>query len=160
MVYSIDIIKEVEKKWQSYWKENNLFSADKDKNKPKYYVLEMYPYPSGRLHMGHVRNYAIGDVLARFYRMQGFNVLYPMGFDSFGLPAENAAIENNTDPKAWTDKRGDEMVKQMKALGLSYDWSRLLYSHDPEYYRWNQWVFIQMSLTHQSSLPPHRQYQI
>jgi len=144
MNYNINKIREIEKKWQTFWQEKNIFKSEPDAKKEKYYVLEMYPYPSGKLHMGHVRNYTIGDVLARFKRMQGFNVLYPMGFDSFGLPAENAAIKNNADPKEWTDSRMNEMVKQMKALGLSYDWSRFLYSHDPQYYKWNQWIFIQM----------------
>jgi len=144
MEYSINTIKSLEAKWQKYWDESKIFHAHEDPSKKKYYVLEMYPYPSGKLHMGHVRNYTIGDVLARFWRMQGRNVLYPIGFDSFGLPAENAAIKNNEDPKAWTEKRMEEMVRQMKKIGLSYDWSRYLYSHSPEYYKWNQWIFIQM----------------
>jgi len=144
MNYSIDTIKAVETKWQKFWEDCGVFKAEIHNNRQKYYVLEMYPYPSGKLHMGHVRNYTIGDVLARFKRMQGFNVLYPMGFDSFGLPAENAAIKNNENPRGWTDKRMGDMVAQMKQMGLSYDWSRFLYSHDPQYYKWNQWIFIQM----------------
>lgn len=144
MPYGIDQIKDIEAKWQKIWEDQEIFKASKDESKEKYYVLEMYPYPSGKLHMGHVRNYTIGDVLARFHRMQGKNVIYPMGFDSFGLPAENAAIKNKENPRAWTESRMNEMVKQMKVFGLSYDWNRFLYSHSPDYYRWNQWLFIQM----------------
>jgi len=144
MPYVIHEIRKLEEKWQQYWRDHKVFEAGSDTSKKKYYVLEMYPYPSGKLHMGHVRNYTIGDVLARFRRMQGYNVLYPMGFDSFGLPAENAAIKNNDHPRRWTDLRMHDMVEQMKMLGMSYDWSRFLYSHDPDYYRWNQWIFIQM----------------
>lgn len=131
-------------KWQKKWDQDKVFQAKMDKKKEKFYVLEMYPYPSGKLHMGHVRNYALGDSFARFKRMAGFNVIYPMGYDSFGLPAENAAIKNNESPKKWTETRMQEMMEQQKSLGLSYDWSRQLHSHDPEYYRWNQWFFIQM----------------
>lgn len=134
----------IAEKWQKIWEEKQIFKASIDKNKEKFYCLEMYPYPSGKLHMGHVRNYSLGDCFARFKRMQGKNVLYPIGFDSFGLPAENAAIQNNANPREWTDIRMKEMISQMKTLGLSYDWSRLVYSHDPEYYKWNQWFFIQM----------------
>ncbi|MGE0268541.1 MAG: leucine--tRNA ligase [Candidatus Omnitrophota bacterium] len=144
MPYVIHEIRKLEEKWQQYWRDHKVFEAGSDLSKKKFYVLEMYPYPSGKLHMGHVRNYTIGDVLARFRRMQGYNVLYPMGFDSFGLPAENAAIKNNDHPRRWTDLRMNDMVEQMKMLGMSYDWSRFLYSHDPDYYRWNQWVFIQL----------------
>ncbi len=142
--YNTNEIKQIEAKWQTFWTEHKVFEVKDDPDKQKYYVLEMYPYPSGKLHMGHVRNYTIGDVVARFKMMQGFNVLHPMGFDSFGLPAENAAIKNQLHPREWTESRMNDMVAQMKAMGLSYDWSRYLYSHDPEYYRWNQWIFIQM----------------
>jgi leucyl-tRNA synthetase len=134
----------IAEKWQKIWEEKQFFKAVADKSKEKFYCLEMYPYPSGKLHMGHVRNYSLGDCFARFKRMQGFNVLYPIGFDSFGLPAENAAIQNNANPRKWTDIRIKEMISQMKSLGLSYDWSRLVYSHNPDYYKWNQWFFIQM----------------
>ena len=144
MPYNIETIHNLESKWQEFWNAQGVYKASDDMSKKKFYCLEMYPYPSGRLHMGHVRNYTIGDVMARFKRMQGYNVLYPMGFDSFGLPAENAAIKNKENPRAWTDKRMEDMVKQLKALGLSYDWSRFLYSHSEEYYKWNQWIFIQM----------------
>ena len=134
----------IAEKWQKIWEEKVVFKAIPNKDKKKFYCLEMYPYPSGKLHMGHVRNYSLGDCFARFKRMQGFNVLYPIGFDSFGLPAENAAIKNNANPREWTDIRMKEMILQMKSLGLSYDWDRLTYSHDPESYKWNQWFFIQM----------------
>jgi leucyl-tRNA synthetase len=134
----------IAEKWQKKWADDAIFNVSMDKSKKKFYCLEMYPYPSGKLHMGHVRNYSLGDCFARYKRMLGFNVLYPMGFDSFGLPAENAAIKNNTNPKIWTDGKMKEMIEQQKSLGLSYDWSRLLFSHDPEYYKWNQWFFIQM----------------
>ena len=135
--------KRIEKKWQNYWEENNSFKSIENPSKEKYYVLEMFPYPSGKLHMGHVRNYSIGDVVARFKHMQGFNVLHPMGFDSFGLPAENAAIKNGTPPADWTWNNIAEMEEQLKQLGLSYDWEREVQTCNPEYYRWMQWIFIQ-----------------
>ena len=137
-------LNEIQEKWQKKWEESKIFEVDISSKKEKYYVLEMYPYPSGYLHMGHVRNYSIGDSLARYKRMNGFNVLYPMGYDSFGLPAENAAIKNNVNPGEWTDKNLIGQQNQQKLLGLSYDWSRMLYSHNPEYYKWNQWFFVQM----------------
>jgi len=136
--------KKIEKKWQKKWEEKNIFKSKPSKSKKKYYVLEMYPYPSSSLHMGHLRNYSIGDCIARFKRMNGFNVLYPMGYDSFGLPAENAAIKNKIDPKKWTESNIKIMESQQKKMGLSYDWSREIKSHDPEYYKWNQWVFLQL----------------
>jgi leucyl-tRNA synthetase len=142
--YNTNEIHRIEAYWQKYWEEKKIFQATKDNTRNKYYVLEMYPYPSGKLHMGHVRNYTIGDVMARYRRMQGYNVIYPMGFDSFGLPAENAAIKNKTNPREWTDKRMEDMVAQMRRMGNSYDWSRFLYSHSEDYYRWNQWIFIKM----------------
>src|SRR6185436_1998516 len=123
---------------QNFWDQNRVFEA-RENDGEKFYCLSMFPYPSGRLHMGHVRNYTIGDVLARLKRMQGFNVLHPIGYDSFGLPAENAAIKNKTSPRAWTDKHMDVMNAQMKQLGLSYSWERFLFSHSENYYRWNQW---------------------
>ncbi len=132
--------REVEKKWQKRWESKNAFKLGKKKK--KYYVLEMFPYPSGKLHMGHVRNYVIGDAFARFKRMQGFSVLYPMGYDSFGLPAENAAIKSGIDPRKWTENNIRHMEKQQKSLGLSYDWSRKIATCQPEYYKWNQWIFL------------------
>ena len=133
----------IESKWQKYWEDNKSFKVDEDESKEKYYVLEMFPYPSGKLHMGHVRNYSIGDVVARFKKMQGFNVLHPMGFDSFGLPAENAAIEHGIPPEKWTWDNIHEMEKQLRQLGLSYDWDREVETCSPEYYKWMQWLFIQ-----------------
>lgn len=144
MSYNTQEIQRIEAKWQKIWDERKCFETADDRSKPKYYVLEMYPYPSGRLHMGHVRNYTIGDVLARMKRQQGYNVLHPIGYDSFGLPAENAAIKNNANPRAWTDQHMEVMNAQMRQMGLSYAWDRFLFSHSPEYYRWNQWIFIQM----------------
>lgn len=135
--------KEIEAKWQKYWKENNCFKTVEDENKEKYYVLEMFPYPSGKLHMGHVRNYSIGDVVARCKSMQGFNVLHPMGFDSFGLPAENAAIKHGVAPGKWTWDNIHEMEDQLAQLGLSYDWEREVQTCSPDYYKWMQWIFIQ-----------------
>lgn len=134
---------EIEKKWQKSWDENETFKTIEDNTKEKYYVLEMFPYPSGKLHMGHVRNYSIGDVIARFKTMNNFNVLHPMGWDSFGLPAENAAIKNGTPPNIWTWANIDEMRSQLKELGLSYDWSREVATCHPDYYKWMQWIFIQ-----------------
>ncbi|MFH1061756.1 MAG: leucine--tRNA ligase [Candidatus Omnitrophota bacterium] len=134
----------IEDKWQTYWQENNVFSSLVDEHKPKYYVLEMFPYPSGRIHMGHVRNYTIGDVIARYRMQAGYNVLHPIGFDAFGQPAENAAIKHNTDPKEWTEKCISWMVKELKRMGFSYDWQRELSTHREEYYRWNQWIFLKM----------------
>tara|TARA_Y100000034_G_scaffold122599_1_gene168252 strand:+ start:1649 stop:4132 length:2484 start_codon:yes stop_codon:yes gene_type:complete len=142
----MDIINfaKIEKKWQRKWEQKKIFRAKEGKKGKKYYVLEMYPYPSGHgLHMGHTFNYSIGDIQARFKRMQGFNVLYPMGFDSFGLPAENAAIKEGVHPKKYAEDAIKNYVKQMKEIGLSYDWSRTLMSHDPDFYKWNQYFFIQ-----------------
>ena len=133
--------KEYEPKWQKKWEEKKAFKSEKDKKK-KYYVLEMFPYPSGKLHMGHVRNYSIGDAFARYKRMRGFNVIYPMGYDSFGMPAENAAIEKEVDPKDWTEECIKLMRGQQQQMGLSYDWSREIATHTPEYYKWGQWIFL------------------
>ncbi len=131
----------IESKWQKYWEENKSFKVDLDENKPKSYVLEMFPYPSGNLHMGHVRNYSIGDVVARFRTMNGYNVLHPMGWDSFGMPAENAAIKHGIHPKKWTLENIANMTKQQKALGLSYDWDREVATCKEDYYKWTQWFF-------------------
>ncbi|QGY39916.1 leucine--tRNA ligase [Pseudodesulfovibrio cashew] len=132
----------IEKKWQLAWNEAGCFEVEVDADKPKYYVLEMFPYPSGKIHMGHVRNYSIGDVVARFKSMQGFNVLHPMGWDAFGLPAENAAIKNETHPAEWTYQNISEMREQLQRLGYSYDWRREIASCRPEYYKWEQKFFL------------------
>jgi leucyl-tRNA synthetase len=116
--------KSTEDKWQKFWKDNSSFKSEVDQSKKKFYCLEMFPYPSGKIHMGHVRNYTIGDVLARYKSLQGYNVLHPMGWDSFGMPAENAARQNNLDPAVWTEKNISVMRRQLKKLGLSIDWSR------------------------------------
>lgn len=135
--------KEIEQKWQKYWDENQCFKTVEDDSKEKYYCLEMFPYPSGKLHMGHVRNYSIGDVVARFKKMDGYNVLHPMGWDSFGLPAENAAIKHGIHPSKWTWDNISEMRNQLKQLGLSYDWDREVATCHEDYYKWMQWIFIQ-----------------
>jgi len=134
----------IEEKWQKRWAEARVFETEADPSKPKYYVLEMLPYPSGTMHMGHMRNYAIGDVVARVKRMRGFNVLHPMGWDAFGLPAENAAIKNNTHPREWTNKNIAEFQRVLRRFGFSYDWRREISTCEPEYYRWNQWFFLRM----------------
>jgi leucyl-tRNA synthetase len=134
--------KEAEVKWQTVWEERRCFAASEDGDRPKYYVLEMFPYPSGRIHMGHVRNYTLGDLVARYKRARGFNVLHPMGWDAFGLPAENAATENKVHPAAWTHDNIDTMREQLKSMGLSYDWAREVTTCDPEYYRHEQKMFL------------------
>ena len=136
--------RKIESKWQNFWEEAKLFKVKEDPNKEKYYLLEMFPYPSGKIHMGHVRNYTIGDVVARYKRMQGFNVLHPMGWDAFGMPAENAAIANNSHPAKWTYENIDAMRFQLKRLGFSYDWDREIATCSPEYYQWEQWLFLKM----------------
>ncbi len=132
----------IEAKWQAYWEEHKTFKVKRDFSKEKFYLLEMFPYPSGRIHMGHVRNYTIGDSLARFKRMKGLNVIHPLGWDAFGMPAENAAIKNNTHPAQWTFENIRTMRNQIKALGLSYDWDREIATCHPGYYKWNQWLFL------------------
>ena len=134
----------IETKWQRVWEENQTYKTDTDPTKPKKYVLEMFPYPSGDLHMGHARNYTIGDAMARQARMRGFDVLHPMGFDAFGLPAENAAIKHHTQAKKWTYENMDNALATMRRMGFSYDYDRLVRTCDPEYYKWGQWVFEKM----------------
>ena len=143
-VYTTEEIKKIEEKWQKIWEERKIFRVSENSSKAKYYVLEMFPYPSGKIHMGHVRNYTIADVIARFKMMQGFNVLHPMGYDAFGQPAENAAIKRNVDPAEWTYSCIDQMRAELKRMGFSYDWGRELATCDREYYRWNQWIFLKM----------------
>ena len=139
--YNFKIIEEY---WQNFWDKNQSFKSIKDKNKKKFYCLEMFPYPSGKIHMGHVRNYTIGDVLARFKSLQGYNVLHPMGWDSFGMPAENAARQNKLDPKTWTESNISNMKRQLKKLGLSIDWSREISTCTPEYYKHQQEFFLDL----------------
>ncbi len=136
--------KSVEQKWQKVWEDNKVFSTKVDKNKKKFYCLEMFPYPSGKIHMGHVRNYTIGDVLARYKLLQGFNVLHPMGWDSFGMPAENAAKQNNLDPKIWTEENIKKMKAQLKKLGLSIDWDREISTCSEDYYKHQQKFFLEL----------------
>ena len=140
-VYNHD---ELELKWQKKWQEANLFKTEENTQKEKYFLLEMFPYPSGALHMGHMRNYSIGDVVARYHKMTGKNVLHPMGWDSFGLPAENAAIKHNTHPSTWTDNNIANMKNQLNRLGFSYDWEREVTTCKPDYYKWTQWIFLQL----------------
>ena len=133
---------EIEEKWQKFWEDNQLFKVDDASDKPAKYILEMFPYPSGDIHMGHARNYSIGDVMARYWRMRGYDVLHPMGWDAFGLPAENAAIKHNSHPAKWTYANIDTQMKSFKRMGFSYDWDRKVVACDPEYYRWGQWIFL------------------
>ena len=135
---------QIEKKWQQRWRDSRAFEANNDDPRPKFFALEMLPYPSGFLHMGHVRNYAIGDALAWYKRLQGFNVMHPIGWDSFGQPAEQAAIKRGINPREWTEKNIVHMRGQMQRLGISYDWSREIAAHRPDYYKWDQWFFLKM----------------
>src|SRR5580693_2024307 len=135
-------VRESETKWRKAWADAQIFKTDNDDPRPKYYVLEMFPYPSGRIHMGHVRNYAMGDVVARYRRARGFNVLHPMGWDAFGLPAENAAMQNNTSPRTWTYANIAAMRAQLQSMGLSLDWSREIATCDPSYYKHQQKLFL------------------
>jgi len=135
---------EIEERWQRRWNEARTFEVQEDPSRPKFYCLEMLPYPSGDIHVGHVRNYCISDVVARYKRMRGFNVLHPIGWDALGLPAENAAIQRGIHPEEWTRKNISGMRRQLKRLGFSYPWSRELATCDAEYYRWNQWLFLKM----------------
>ena len=134
----------IEQKWQDRWRSERTFEVTEDPAKPKFYCLEMFAYPSGHAHVGHVRNYMIGDVVARMKRMRGFNVLHPFGWDAFGLPAENAAIKNGTHPEKWTLENIAHMKGQLQRLGISYAWEREIATCLPEYYRWNQWLFVKM----------------
>ena len=134
--------KETEERWQKTWEKEKTFTVSEDEKKPKYYVLEMFPYPSGRIHMGHVRNYTLGDVVARYKRARGYNVLHPMGWDAFGLPAENAAISNNIPPAEWTETNIKSMREQLQSMGLSYDWNRELTTCSPDYYKHEQKMFL------------------
>ncbi len=144
MAYTTHEIQRIESKWQAFWQEHKTFEVEADPAKKKFYCLEMFPYPSGRIHMGHVRNYTIADVVARFKMMQGFNVLHPIGYDAFGQPAENAAIKNKTDPGEWTYRCIEQMHNDFLRMGFSYDWDREIATCDEQYYKWNQWIFIRM----------------
>ena len=135
---------EIEQKWQQRWEQTRAYEVSESPGKKKYYLLEMFPYPSGRIHMGHVRNYSIGDVIARYKMMQGCNVLHPMGWDAFGMPAENAALERGVHPAKWTYENIAYMKAQLKRMGFSYDWGREIATCDPLYYKWEQWLFLRM----------------
>jgi len=141
---SVYPFREVEEKWQKIWAERKAFEAVDDPRLTKFYCLEMYPYPSGRIHMGHVRNYSIGDVISRFYLMKGRNVIHPIGWDALGMPAENAAIKHGIHPQTWTLDNIAHMKRQLQSLGFCYDWSREVNTCLPEYYKWNQWIFLKM----------------
>ena len=136
--------KSIDKKWQEFWDRNKTFKSDSKSNKPKFYALDMFPYPSGRLHVGHPEGYTASDIVSRFKRMKGFNVLHPMGFDSFGLPAENYAIQTGTHPRETTNKNIDTFRRQLKALGFSYDWDREIATSELDYYKWTQWIFTKL----------------
>ena len=136
--------RQIEARWHDEWLDQPLYRAEENSAKPKYYVLEMLPYPSGALHIGHIRNYSIGDALARYQWMRGFNVLHPMGWDAFGLPAENAAIKNGRPPREWTLENIERMKKTHRRFAFSYDWDREVTTCEPDYYRWNQWIFLKM----------------
>jgi leucyl-tRNA synthetase len=138
-------LKRINKKWQKKWEEKGIFKTKESKGKKKFYVLDMFPYPSGAgLHIGHAFVFSLGDIFARFKRMQGFNVFYPIGYDSLGLPAENAAIEAGTHPEDYTKKSIANFMKQQKAMGWSYDWERMIKTSNPSYYKWDQWIFLKM----------------
>src|SRR5437867_9898372 len=136
--------RETEQKWQRLWQERGYFTAREDPARPKYYVLEMFPYPSGKLHVGHVRNYTMGDLVARYRRAQGYNVLHPMGWDAFGLQAEQYAIKTGQHPRITTEANIGTFKRQIKALGFSYDWSREIDTTDPKYFKWTQWIFLKI----------------
>src|SRR5690349_20846882 len=136
-------IQAIERKWQQHWRDAATYQVDNDDPRPKYYVLSMYPYPSGPAHMGHVRNYTFGDLIVRYRTMKGYGVLTPIGFDSFGLPAENAAIKTGEHPRTFTDARIEELANSLQRIGATYDWRRVVKSHDPNYIRWTQWIFLQ-----------------
>jgi Leucyl-tRNA synthetase len=137
--------RELEAKWQAIWEDSEPFTVDDPSDtRPRKYILDMFPYPSGDLHMGHAEVYALGDIVARYWRLRGFQVLHPIGWDSFGLPAENAAIQRGVDPREWTYNNIAQQRASMKRYAASFDWSRVLHTSDPEYYRWNQWLFLQM----------------
>ncbi len=137
-------IRAIQAKWLAYWAEHRTFATSDDDPRPRKYVLDMFPYPSGDLHMGHAEAFAFGDIVARYWRQRGFNVLHPIGWDSFGLPAENAAIQRGANPVTWTYDNIAQQRESMRRYGVSFDWDRVLHTSDPEYYKWNQWLFLKM----------------